>query len=104
MRRGEVHWYTFQAPDKRRPVLILTRTSAIGYLTALTVAPITTTIRDIPSEVLLTQQDGLPAECAANLDNIQTAPKANLGPLIAALSSARMEQVDRAIGFALGMA
>lgn len=104
MRRGEVHWYTFQAPDKRRPVLILTRTSAIGYLTALTVAPITTTIRYIPSEVLLTQQDGLPAECAANLDNIQTVPKANLGPLIAALSSARMEQVDRAIGFALGMA
>ena len=81
-----------------------TRTSAIGYLTALTVAPITTTIREIPSEVLLTQQDGLPAECTANLDNIQTVPKANLGPLIAALSSARMEQVDRAIGFALGMA
>ena len=76
MRRGEVHWYTFQAPDKRRPVLILTRTSAIGYLTALTVAPITTTIRDIPSEVLLTQQDGLPAE-----------------PVLAKLQEARMKGV-----------
>jgi len=104
MRRGEVRWYTFKAPDKRRPVLILTRTSAIGYLTALTVAPITTTIRDIPSEVPLTQEDGLLTECAANLDNIQTVPKANLGPLVAALASARMEQVDRAIWFALGMA
>jgi len=104
MRRGEVRWYTFRAPDKRRPVLILARTSAISYLTALTIAPITTTIRDIPSEVLLTQGDGLLTECVANLDNIQTVPKANIGPLIAALSSARMEEVDRAIGFALGMA
>lgn len=103
MRRGEVHWYTFKIPDKRRPVLILARTSAIGYLTALAVAPITTTIRDIPSEVLLTPGDGLLTECAANLDNIQTVPKANLGPLIAVLSPARMEEVDRAIGFALGM-
>jgi len=104
MRRGEVRWVTFKAPDKRRPVLILTRTSATGYLTALTVAPITTTIRGIPSEVALTQEDGLLTGCAANLDNIQTVAKANLGPLIAALSSARMEEVDRAIGFALGMA
>jgi mRNA interferase MazF len=103
MRRGEVRWYTFKAPDKRRPVLILTRTSATGYLTAITIAPITTTTRGIPSEVLLTQADGLLTDCAANLDNIHTVPKANLGPLIAALSPARMEEVDRAIGFALGM-
>ena len=102
--RGDVWMYEFSAPDKRRPVLILTRTSATGYLTALTVAPITTTIRGIPSEVVLTQDDGLLTECAANLDNIQTVAKANLGPLIAVLSSARMEEVDRAIGFALGMA
>ena len=59
MRRGDVCWYTFKAPDKRRPVLILTRSSAIGYLNALTVAPITTTVRDIPSEVFLSRGEGL---------------------------------------------
>ena len=67
MRRGEVRWYTFKAPDKRCPVLILTRNLAIGFLNALTVAPITTTIRDIPSEVFLTPEDGLFTDCAANL-------------------------------------
>ena len=103
MRRGEVRWYIFQAPDKRRPVLILTRNSAIGFLNALTVAPITTTIRDIPSEVFLTPEDGLLTECATNMDNIQTVPKHKLGSLIAYLSSERMEEVNQAIAFALGL-
>ena len=103
MRRGEVRWYTFKEPDKRRPVLILTRDSAIGFLNALTIAPISTTIRDIPSEVLLTPDDGLLTACAANVDNIQTVPKHKLGSLIAYLSSERMEEVNQAISFALGL-
>ena len=103
MRRGEVRWYTFQAPDKRRPVLILTRNSAIGFLNALTVAPITTTVRDIPSEVFLPSEDGLLTDCAANMDNIQTVSKHKLGSLIAYLSSERMEEATRAIAFALGL-
>lgn len=102
MRRGEVRWYTFKAPDKRRPVLILTRGSALGFLTALTVAPITTTVRSVPSEAFLTREDGLLADCAVNLDNIQTVPKANLGSLIATLSPERMREVRRALSFALG--
>ena len=103
MRRGEVRWYTFKAPDKRRPVLILTRNSAIGFLNALTVAPITTTIRDIPSEVLLTLEDGLVTECAANMDNIQTVPKHRLGSVLSYLSSEKMEEANQAIAFALGL-
>ena len=103
MRRGEVRWYTFKAPDKRRPVLILTRDSAIGFLNALTVAPVTTTIRYIPSEVLLTPEDGLLTECAANMDNIQTVAKHRLGPMIAHLPLERMEEVNQAIAFALGL-
>lgn len=102
MKRGEVRWYTFRAPDKRRPVLILTRNSAINFLNSLTIAPITTTIRDIPSEVYLSPADGLLTECAANLDNIQTVPKAKIGQLIATLSSERMTEVRQAISFALG--
>lgn len=102
MKRGEVRWYSFRAPDKRRPVLILTRDSATRFLHALTVAPITSTIRDIPTEVLLTREDGLPNACAVNLDNIQTVPKSHLGALIARLSIERMDEVQRATAFALG--
>lgn len=102
MKRGEVRWYTFSPPDKRRPVLILTRDSAIKYLNALTIAPITTSIRNIPSEVFLSYNDGLLSDCAANLDNVQTVPKAKFGSLIATLSPERMEEVKQAIGFALG--
>ena len=103
MRRGEVRWYVFQEPDKRRPVLILARDSAIPYLNALTVAPITTTVRSIPSEVYLTTEDGLLTECAANLDNIQTVPKRKLGALISSLSPDRMVEVNQASAFALGI-
>jgi len=103
MNRGDVYWYTFKAPDKRRPVLILTRTSAISYLNALTVAPITNTVRDIPSEVFLSREEGLLSDCAANLDTIQTVPKAQLDGLITTLSSLRMQEVNQALAFALGM-
>jgi len=103
MERGEVHWYEFQPPDKRRPVLILTRTSAIHFLNEVTVAPITTTIRGIPSEVVLGIEDGLPQDCAANFDHIQTVPRAKVGRLISILSATKMAQVSAAINFALGM-
>jgi mRNA interferase MazF len=80
----------------------LTRDSAIGFLYALTVAPITTTVRDIPTEVFLTPVDGLLTDCAVNLDNLQTVPKANLGQLITILTPAHMAEVQRALSFALG--
>ncbi|MBE2233407.1 MAG: type II toxin-antitoxin system PemK/MazF family toxin [Anaerolinea sp.] len=105
MRRGEVRWYTFEPPDKRRPVLILTRSSALSYLSGVTIAPITTTVRDNPSEVFLSpEEDGVPSPCAANLDNVQTVPKHKLGALVATLSAERMAEVERALAFALGMA
>jgi hypothetical protein len=64
VKQGDIYWYTFHAPDKRRPVLILTRDSAIVLLTSVTIAPLTTKIRDIGSEVLLTmEEDGVPG-CA----------------------------------------
>ena len=57
MKRGEVRWFKFKAPDKKRPVLILTRNSILEYLGEVTVVPITSTIRDIPSEVLLSKSE-----------------------------------------------
>ena len=102
MNRGDVCWYTFKIPDKKRPVLILTRDSAIAMLHSVTVAPITATIRSIPTEVVLTEADGLPTTCAANFDNLQTVPKSNIGDRIARLTARRMKEAGAAVSFALG--
>ncbi len=93
--------HRFAAPDKRRPVLILTRESAISVMTRVTVAPITTKIRGIPTEVAIGPRDGMKADCAVNLDNIQTVVRSELGPPIASLSAAKMADVAVAIRFAL---
>jgi mRNA interferase MazF len=102
MKRGEVRWYVFSRPDKRRPVLILTRDSALEFLGEVTIAPITTTIRDIPSEVLLTKADGMPRDCAINFDHLQTVSKGKIGSLIATLSPSKMQQMRPCVLFALG--
>ena len=102
MKRGEVRWYKFAKPDKNRPVVILTRDSALEFLGEVTVAPITSTIRDIPTEVLLTKEDGMPRDCAVNLDHIQTVSKGKIGPLITTLNLARMTELRSALLFALG--
>ncbi len=102
MRRGEVRWYRFAQPDKRRPVVILTRESVIDYLGEITVAPVTSTIRDIPSEVLLSPSDGMPRDCAINLDHIQTVSKGRIGALVTTLSMEQMDQLRTALLFALG--
>ena len=103
MNRGDICWYTFKAPDKRRPVLIVTRDSAIGVLNSVTIAPITSTIRSIPTEVVLTEADGLPNTCAANFDNLQTVPKSNIGDRIARLTARKMKEAGAAVSFALGL-
>jgi mRNA interferase MazF len=102
MKRGEVRWYLFGRPDKRRPVVILTRNSVLEYLGEVTVAPITRTIRSIPSEVALGHEDGLPHACAVNLDHLQTVPKERVGRLIATLPSTRLAEIREALLFALG--
>lgn len=103
MRQGDVYWCSFRSPDKRRPVLILTRDSAISFLTGITVAPITTTIRGISSEVALTpEHDGVFNDCAVNVDNIETIQKSRLVEFITHLSLERMRELRLAIQFALG--
>jgi len=89
--RGEVRWYVFSRPDKKQPVVILTRDSALKFLGEVTVAPITSTIRDIPTEVLLTPADGMPTDCCAvNLDHLQTFSKGKIGSLITTLSAGKI--------------
>lgn len=104
MRRGEIRWYTLHPPDKRRPVLILTRSSAIGVLTGITVAPITSTIRHIPTAVYLSPaEDGVESPCVVTLDNLQTVAKQQIGEMLTSLSATRMEEVERALCLALGV-
>jgi mRNA interferase MazF len=101
MKRGEVWWVDMPAPAGRRPAVLLSRDAAYGVRAAITVAPVTRTIRHIPVEVILDQSDGMPARCVVNLDDITTLPKVLITQRITALSTAKVQQVDQAIRFAL---
>lgn len=100
--RGDVRLYQFAPPDKRRPVVVLTRDSAISYLSTVTVAPITSTIRGVPSEVALSEEDGMKAPCAVNLHNAVTVSQRRLGKRVARLGSLRMSEICTALRFSLG--
>lgn len=100
--RGDVRLYQFAPPDKRRPVVILTRDSAIPYLATVTVAPITSTIRGVPSEVLLDEEDGMKNRCAINLHSAVTVSQQRLGKRVARLGLRRMSEVCSALHFSLG--
>ena len=101
LERGEVRLYRFPSPDKERPVLILARRSALGDLARATVAPITSTIRGVPSEVALGIEDGMKQPCAVNLHNVVTVAKNGLGRRVGQLGPDRMRQVCAALAFAL---
>ena len=103
MKRGEVRWYKFSRPDKKRAVLIITRNSILDYLAEVTIAPITSTVRQIPSEVFLGPADGMPKDCAVNCDHLQTVSKERLGSLITTLSHEKLMEVRKAIAFALSL-
>ena len=100
--RGDVRLYSFAPPDKKRPVVVLTRDSAIAYLSTVTVAPITSAIRGVPSEVVLNEEDGMKAPCAVNLHNAVTISQDRLGKRVAQLSSLRMNEICAALRFSLG--
>ncbi len=103
IQQGEVWWANLPAPAGRRPVLSLTRSDAIAHMTRVTVAPLTRTIREIDSEVILSPAHGVPTLCAASLDNIQTIDKALLDRRIAVLPSDTMEEVFETIRFVFDM-
>lgn len=103
MRKCEVWWANLPAPIGRRPVVLLSRDAAYGVRNAVTVAEITSTIRNIPVEVPLDISDGLPKKCVVNLDTIITIPKAHLDTLITALGQDKIKQINEAIKFALDL-
>ena len=103
MKHGEIRWYKFVKPDKKRPVLILTRDSVLDYLGEITVVPITSTVRNIPSEVFISKAEGMARDCAVNCDHLQTVSKGKIGAVITSLLPARMVDVGWAIRFALNI-
>ena len=103
LNRGEIRWFLFAAPDRKRPVLLLTRDSIINRLGEVTIAQITSTIRDIPSEVFLSEADGMPRDCVVNCDHLHSVGRGKIGSLITTLPHEKMRQVATAIDFALDL-
>lgn len=103
MRRGEVWWADIAPPIGRRPVVLLSRDAAYRVRTSVTVGVVTRTIRNIPVEVLLGPEDGMPTRCVVNLDEIVTISKSKLLERITTLSEDKMALVAKAIAFALDL-
>lgn len=102
MKRGEIRWYTFRLPDKRRPVLVLTRSELIGQINEIIVVPATRTIRGLTTEVILTSDDGMPKTCALNFDHVSLAQRSRIGSVLSNLPEARWTEVRRALLVACG--
>ena len=100
--RGEIWLYTFKPPDKRRPVVVLTRESVLPLLRTAMVAPVTSTIRGLPSEVLVGVAEGLKRDSAVNLDWVQTVEQRRLKHYLGSLNDSKMAQVCRALAVATG--
>ena len=100
--RGEIWMYEFKLPDKRRPVLVLTRQEVIGYLNQVMVAPVTSTTRGAPSEVHVGTAEGLKHDSVVNLDNVQTVQQSRLHKHVGSLSGEKMNEVCRALAIATG--
>jgi mRNA interferase MazF len=100
--RGEIWQYRFKAPDKRRPVLVLSRQEVIPLLHTVMVAPITSTRRGAPSEVSVGPNEGLKHDSAVNLDHVQTVERARLVSYVGSLNASQMQHVCRALAVATG--
>jgi mRNA interferase MazF len=102
VRQFEVWWANLQEPAGRRPVLLLSRNDAYGYLSKFVAVEITSTIRRIASEVPLGHEEGLPKACVANCDNLRMVARLSLTNRAGELAPDRWVEVKRAVGAALG--
>ena len=104
MRRGDVYWARLPRPLGRRPVVVVTRTSALAFLARITVAPVTTTIRGVSSEVQLGRSAGLPSKSVAGCDSVMTVARDLLDEEpIGTLTRRQLLALDDALIFALGI-
>ena len=103
MRRGEIWWAVLEPPRNTRPVLLVTRDTAYGHRTHVTIAPLTRSARKIPSHVSVGPSDGVPTDSVINVDDLQTIPMVQLQRRITELTPLKMAEVDGAIKFALAL-
>ena len=96
--------FSFRAPDKRRPVLVLTRQEVIGLLHTVMVAPITSTMYGAPSEVIVGITEGLKRDSAVNFDHVQTVEQARLVRRLGHAGPSKMREVCHALAVATGCA
>ena len=102
MNRGEIRWYTFRLPDKRRPVLILSRNEVTDHLNEIIVVPVTRTIHGLTTEVVLSSDDGMSVVCALNFDHVSLAQRERIGPALCNLPESRWPELRRALLVACG--
>ncbi|MBI5498630.1 MAG: type II toxin-antitoxin system PemK/MazF family toxin [Deltaproteobacteria bacterium] len=102
MTRGDIRWYSFRRPDKRRPVLILARDDVLEVVGEVIVVPATRTIRGLSSEVALGLDDGMPVECVLNFDHLTLARRERIGELICPLPPRRWDDIRAALLVACG--
>jgi mRNA interferase MazF len=102
--RGEIWMYEFRAPDKRRPVLVLSRQEVIPLLHTVMVAPITSSIRGAPGEVVIGATEGLKRNSAITLDHVQTVERSRLNSYMGSVRTETMRAVCRALAIATGCA
>jgi mRNA interferase MazF len=102
LNRGEIRWYTFRPPDKRRPVLILARDEIADALNEIIVVPVTRTIRGLSTEVVLTPDDGMPVTCALNFDHVSLARRDRMGGVLCTLREVRWAELQSALLIACG--
>ncbi len=103
IRRGDIRWFRVSAPDKRRPVLVLGREDVLPSLTQIPVIPLSSQIRTLSWEVLLTQEEGLPSPCVLKPEWIRSVERPLLGPWIAAFPERRWAEVTIALLEVLGL-
>lgn len=100
LNRGEIWLLDRPHPDKRRPVLILSRPQLIRLLSSVTVAAVTSTLRGAPTEVEVGMAEGLKKTSCINLCNIFTIPQLELKTFVGSLDSPKMQAVCRALAIA----
>ncbi len=100
--RGDIRWFRFGAPDKRRPVVVLGRSDILPSLSQVPVIPLSTQARGLAWEITLTQADGVPSPCVVKPEWIRIVERAYLGPWIATLPEARWGDIRRALLDVLG--
>jgi mRNA interferase MazF len=101
--RGEVWWANLPQPVGPRPVVLLSRDEAYRRRSQITIAPVTTVIRNIPTEVRLGPADGMARECVVNVDSMATIAKSALDRYITTLSASQTRAIEHAIHFALDL-